>query len=61
MGIKKSGSFRLTFHTVGHGVAVFQWSWPAAVARIVDTLEDQLEDVLLDAMHVDGDLVSRED
>lgn len=30
-------------------------------ARIVKTLDDRLEDVMLDAMNVDGDLVSRED
>jgi hypothetical protein len=30
-------------------------------ARIVDRLKDRLDDVLLDTMHVDGDLVSRED
>ena len=29
--------------------------------HIVDTLKDRLEDVMLDAMNVDGDLVSRED
>jgi hypothetical protein len=29
--------------------------------RIMDTLKDRLEDVMLNAMNVDGDLVSRED
>ena len=32
-----------------------------SVERIVVTLKDRLEDVLLDAMNVDGDVVSRED
>lgn len=32
-----------------------------AFARIVDTLKDRLEDVMLEAMNVAGALVSRED